>query len=213
MEPSQIWHEFFIVAGLHALAVASPGPDFAIVVKQSVSHGRKVGVVTAWGVGTGILIHVTYSLLGIGLIIRNSETLFMVLKWLAGGYLFYLGWQALRATPGQEQALEILVEQQQGSMKAFRTGFLTNGLNPKATLFFVALFTAVISPHTPWWAQALYGVYMALATALWFTLVATVFSNKRVRNGFERLGHWFDRLMGLALIGLAVKLFTAQLDS
>ena len=84
-------------------------------------------------------------------------------------------------------------------------------MNPKATLFFLSLFTVVINPHTPLLVQAGYGVYLALATALWFCLVAQLFSHRRVRAGFARMGHWFDRLMGTVLIGLGVKLAFIEL--
>jgi hypothetical protein len=73
---------------------------------------------------------------------------------------------------------------------------VTNGLNPKATLFFLSLFTVVINPHTPLMVQAGYGIYLAAATATWFCLVAMLFSQQRVRAGFARMGHWFDRTMG-----------------
>lgn len=91
------------------------------------------------------------------------------------------------------------------------TGFVTNGLNPKATLFFLSLFTVVINPHTPLTVQAGYGLYLAVATALWFTLMALLFSHDRVRRGFARLGHWFDRLMGGLLVLLGVKIAFSEL--
>ena len=83
---------------------------------------------------------------------------------------------------------------------------MTNGLNPKATLFFLSLFTVVINPHTPLAIQAGYGIYLAVATAIWFCLVAMLFSQQRVRAGFARMGHWFDRMMGVVLIAIGVKL-------
>jgi threonine/homoserine/homoserine lactone efflux protein len=88
---------------------------------------------------------------------------------------------------------------------------MTNGLNPKATLFFLSLFTVVISPHTPLPVQAGYGVYLALATALWFCLVAMLFSQRRVREGFARMGHWFDRAMGVVLVALGVKIALSEI--
>ena len=91
------------------------------------------------------------------------------------------------------------------------TGFVTNGLNPKATLFFLSLFTLVISPQTPLLVQAGYGLYLALATAVWFCAVALLFSQARVRRGFVRLGHWFDRLMGAVLVGLGIKVAFSEL--
>lgn len=206
------WAEFLTVALIHLLAVASPGPDFAIVVRESVAHGRRAGTWTALGVGTGIFVHVGYSLLGIGLIVSQSIVLFNALKWLAAAYLFYIGIKTLRARPAAAGALEALGETGERSPRsAFMTGFITNGLNPKATLFFLSLFTVVINPHTPLSVQAGYGLYLAAATALWFCLVALLFSQARVRAGFARLGHWFDRLMGAVLVGLGVKLAFTEL--
>lgn len=206
------WTEFFTVALIHLLAVASPGPDFAIVVRESVAFGRRAGIFTALGVGAGIFVHVAYSLLGIGLIVSQSIVLFNALKWLAAAYLLYIGIKALRAKPADPARAELSLEPSARSAHAaFATGFVTNGLNPKATLFFLSLFTVVIDPHTPLGVQAGYGIYLALATALWFCLVAMLFSQPRVRAGFTRLGHWFDRLMGAVLVGLGIKLAFSEL--
>ncbi|QVM96000.1 LysE family transporter [Pseudomonas sp. SORT22] len=201
------WAEFLTVALIHLLAVASPGPDFAVVVRESVTHGRRAGTWTAFGVGTAIFLHVGYSLLGIGLIVSQSIMLFNALKWLAAAYLLYIGFKALRArpaAPGSDAVQASTVERRPRA--AFVAGFMTNGLNPKATLFFLSLFTVVINPHTPLAIQAGYGLYLAVATGLWFCLVAMLFSQQRVRAGFARMGHWFDRTMGAVLIALGVKI-------
>lgn len=206
------WTEFLTVALIHLLAVASPGPDFAIVVRESVGFGRRAGIFSALGVGTGIFVHVAYSLLGIGLIVSQSIVLFNALKWLAAAYLLYIGIKALRAKPADPASAELsLAAGTRSPRAAFVTGFVTNGLNPKATLFFLSLFTVVIDPHTPLQVQAGYGVYLAVATALWFCLVAMLFSQQRVRAGFARLGHWFDRLMGAVLVGIGVKLAFSEM--
>jgi RhtB (resistance to homoserine/threonine) family protein len=201
------WTEFFTVALIHLLAVASPGPDFAVVVRESVTQGRRIGLFTAVGVGCGILVHVAYSLLGIGLIVSQSIMLFNALKWLAAGYLLYIGYKALRSKPSSQSAEQMAsAPLARTGHAAFSIGFVTNGLNPKATLFFLSLFTVVIDPHTPLLIQAAYGAYLAVATGLWFCLVALLFSQARVRAGFTRLGHWFDRAMGAILIALGIKL-------
>ncbi|WP_404395006.1 LysE family transporter [Stutzerimonas chloritidismutans] len=206
------WMEFMTVALVHLLAVASPGPDFAVVVRESVTQGRRVGSWTALGVGCGIFVHVAYSLLGIGLIVSQSIVLFNLFKWLAAGYLLYLGWRALRARPmSLDTADEVDTTSDRSPWQAFVVGFVTNGLNPKATLFFLSLFTVVISADTPLLVQAGYGVYLAGATALWFLLVAWLFSRGRVRAGFARMSHWFDRLTGAVLIGLGVRLAVSEI--
>jgi len=149
------WMEFLTVALVHLLAVASPGPDFALVVRESVTAGQRNGSWTALGVGSGILLHVAYSLLGIGLIVSQSIVLFNLFKWLAAAYLIYLGVQALRARPAVVTDLAAGAPvAARSARRAFVTGFITNGLNPKATLFFLSLFTVVIDPHTPLVVQA-----------------------------------------------------------
>jgi len=205
------WTEFLTVALVHLLAVASPGPAFAIVLRESVSNGRHAGIWTALGVGSGILLHVGYCLLGIGLIVSQSIVLFNLLKWLAAAYLIYIGIRALQARPADPASAELAPLATRSPRAAFARGFVTNGLNPKATLFFLSLFTLVISPQTPLLVQAGYGLYLALATAVWFCAVALLFSQARVRRGFVRLGHWFDRLMGAVLVGLGIKVAFSEL--
>ena len=210
------WSEFLLVALAHLIAVISPGPDFAMVLRQSVTFGRRTGIWTSVGVGAGILVHVTYSLLGIGLLVRSSVLAFGILKWLGALYLAWIGFRALRTrqAPGAEGGAAAVAATPARSeiprrRGALVTGFLTNALNPKATLFFVALFSVVINPRTPVAIQTGYGIWMALVTMGWFMLVALFFSQERVRTGFLRFGHWFERAMGVILLALGARLALA----
>ncbi|TMN45455.1 LysE family transporter [Pseudoalteromonas sp. S2755] len=199
--------EFILIALAHFFAVASPGPDFAIVLKQSVQQGRANALWTSFGVGLGILVHVSYCLLGVALLLSQSETLFTAVKYIAALYLAYLGVQALRyAKPNSEQ--ENITEHAvtESNWTALKRGFLVNALNPKATLFFLSLFTLVIEPTTPSSVQLFYGVYMALATWTWFSFLSLVLSKTTVRQFFRRAGHWFDRGIGVIMLLLAVRL-------
>ncbi len=198
--------QFLTIAIVHLLAVASPGPDFAIVVRQSITYGKITALWTSLGVGTGILLHVMYSLLGIGVVVSQSILAFTIMKFLGAAYLMYIGWKALRTKPGGSRILARKEQEVPTIRKAFWTGFLTNGLNPKATLFFLSLFTVVIAPETPVPIQLFYGIYMAMATALWFSGLSLLFGNERVRLLFGKVGHWFERFMGGALLLLGVKL-------
>lgn len=202
----QYLSQFITIVVVHLLAVASPGPDFAVVVKQSVTHGKVTALWTSLGVGTGIFLHVLYSLLGIGVVVSQSVVAFTIMKYLGAAYLVYLGWKALRTRPSSSPLFSKEAQQRPSAGKAYWIGFLTNGLNPKATLFFLSLFTVVISPDTPVLIQGFYGVYMAFATALWFSGISMVFGNSRVRNLFGKVGHWFERFMGGALLLLGIKL-------
>ena len=118
--------------------------------------------------GAGILVHVIYSLLGIGLIVAQSAVLFNLLKWLAAAYLLYLGVKALRSGSAVAERGEPQPEAARNPRGAFASGFITSGLSPKAKLFFLSLFILVINPHTPLLIQAGYGIYLACATAAWF---------------------------------------------
>jgi RhtB (resistance to homoserine/threonine) family protein len=199
------WPEFLTIVVVHLLAVASPGPDFAIMIRQALLQRRRNALLSAAGISAGILVHVTYSLLGIGLIIQQSVALFTLLKIVGACYLAWIAFHALSAKPG---AIHVQTDAAGGqtSLDAFRLGFLTNLLNPKATLFFVSVFSVVISPQTPALLQAGYGLYMAIVTFLWFAGVGLFFALPQIRRLFGRFGHWLDRLMGGVLLLLAGQL-------
>ena len=139
--------------------------------------------------------------------------LLTVAKIIGGAYILYLGVSLLRSRPktvleGEKEEHEPPVEQT--LLKAFTTGFLTNATNPKATLFFLAIFTTLISTSTPLGIQALYGLWMCFVNALWFVIVALFFSSNRVRVLFMRMGHWFERTMGVVLILFAGRLILSM---
>ncbi|MCC5825230.1 LysE family translocator [Alkalimonas sp.] len=202
------WSEFALIAVVHLMAVASPGPDFAIVLRYAVRFGKQAALAASFGIGLGILLHVTYSLVGIGLLIQTTPWLYMTFSVLAAFYLAYLGIQAILArAPAVEQAVaKEQVTEQLSTRKALLTGFITNGLNPKATLFFLSLFAVVISPDTPLSMKLFYGGYMAMATALWFCLLSFLLTQVKVRGFLLLKGYWFDRVMGTLLLALALHL-------
>ncbi len=204
--------EFFLLASAHLLAVASPGPDFAVVLKHSLVHGRAVAVWTSIGIGAGILLHVAYSLLGIGLVISQSTFAFNLMKWAAAAYLLWLGINALRSKPqtAQTESDDREFGDVPSAAKAFTIGFVTNALNPKATLFFLSLFTVIVSATTPTTVKLSYGIYLSLATMAWFTLLSMVLGSNRVRQWLRRSAHWIDRGMGVVLIALAARLALAS---
>ena len=205
--------EFLTLAVVHFLAVVAPGPDFAITVRQSVRYGRTVGMVTALGIGLGISLHVGYTLLGVGALLHTYPWLLTVASVLGAAYLVYLGVALIRSharpAPGNtpESTAPTEADAALASLpKAFALGFLTNATNPKATLFFMAIFTTLVQSTTPLEVQALYGLWMCCVNAAWFMLVAGLFTVVRVRETFLRIGHWLERFMGLVLLLFAVRL-------
>lgn len=199
------WQEFLLLATAHAFAVISPGPDFAVVMKQSLLHGRKTAMITSCGIGAAISVHVTYSLLGLELITQANDWMFRSIQIAGALYLGYLGSQAIRSS--KKTALQNGDVQQVISIssgEAFRQGFITNALNPKATVFFLSLFTGIVGVDTPLSISMLYAIWMIVATAAWFIFLSFILSQQRVRNYFANFGHWLDRIFGMILLSLAV---------
>lgn len=149
--------EFIVLAATHFLAVVAPGPDFAVSISQTVRYGQRVGIITALGIGAGISVHVLYTLLGVGTIMHTSPTILHWAKALGAIYLLYLGLCLIRSKPRTNIDIDTTIPMQVGR-GAFVTGFLTNALNPKATLFFLAIFTTIVSSSTPMGIQIFYGV-------------------------------------------------------
>lgn len=198
--------QFLTVVIVHLLAVMSPGPDFVMVTRNSLVYSRKVGVYTSIGLAMGIAVHVTYCLLGIGLLISRSILLFNIIKYLGASYLIYIGYKSLKAKPQAQENIEIEKAQEQiSSLSAIRIGFLTNVLNPKATLFMLALFTQVINPGTPRLIESLYGMEMVTMTFVWFSLVSVFFSNSLIKSKISKVQHHIERLTGAVLILLGIK--------
>jgi len=131
----QYMNEFLTIALVHLVAVASPGPDFAVVVRNSVAYGRRIAMYTSIGIGLAILLHVAYSLVGLSVVIATTPWLFTTFSYAAAAYLLYLAFGALRSGPvKQDQAVN--AEKKTSHISAKRAvwmGFLTNGLNPRTS--------------------------------------------------------------------------------
>lgn len=190
---------------LHLLAVMSPGPDFFMVLRNSLSYSRKTGIWTAIGLCFGIAVHLLYCSAGIALLISKSILVFNVIKFLGAGYLVYIGIKSLLA---KSEDIKIQKEKKKSAisgMKAFQIGFLTNVLNPKATLFFLSLFTLVISPETPNVIFLILSIIMVLLTGIWFSLVAIFFTHKKIQTTFNKYQNRFNKAFGSLLIVLGIK--------
>lgn len=196
------------IAVVHLLALISPGPDFALITRQSLVYSRRTGIYTAIGIGLGILVHVAYSIIGIGYIISQSIVAFTVMKLIGAAYLIFIGWKALRSKPSvlPDAAQSALVQQVElKPVAAVWMGFLTNALNAKASLFFLGLFTQVIHPETPLAWQLFYGAEMSLLTMGWFSLVTYIFSQAWFKERMRRFHHRLERAFGVILIALGIK--------
>ncbi|MDO5103314.1 MAG: LysE family transporter [Lautropia sp.] len=203
------WHGFWLITGIHWLAAMSPGPDFVYVSQQTLSRGRAAGLLCSLGVALGLGVHIAYSVLGLAVVIAQAAWLLTAIKIIGGCYLVYLGVQGLRA---RARSAVVLHQQQAAPENPFRTlwrGFLCNVLNPKAPVYFVSVFTVVLSPDMPLWQLAAYGGWMMVLQFLWFAIVAFVLSIPRVNRQFQKAGHWIDRVLGGAMVLLGVKVVSS----
>ena len=202
--------EAVAVATITILAVVSPGADFAMVTRNSMMRSRRAGVLTSVGISLGVLVHVTYSMAGIGLLISRSIVIFSAIKFAGAAYLIWLGIGMLRSRKLDPQ--QVVAAPQLSDWQALRIGFLTNALNPKTTLFVVSLFTQVIRVDTPLLTQLGYGAFMSVAHLGWFVLVAFAFSSEAARRFVATSRHIIERAIGTILFGLGIALATASLQ-
>jgi RhtB (resistance to homoserine/threonine) family protein len=199
------------VAAIHLMAVMSPGPDFIMTMRNSLIYSRRSGVYSAVGLGLGILVHVAYCLAGIALIISQSIVLFTIIKYFGAAYLIYIGYKSLRAKRSERRdVMEADAPRDMTKWQAIRSGFITNATNPKATLFFLSLFTLIIQPSTPFGVKLIMGGEMAVVTALWFSLIAVLVSHRVIRHRITRFQHYIERFMGAVLILFGIKLATVS---
>ncbi len=193
------------------MGAASPGPDFLIITRNTLTFSRKSGIWTALGLALGILVHVSYSLFGIGFLISQSILLFNTIKYIGAAYLIFIGWKALTHKTEVSSNQTIAQRRDLSPLTGIRIGFLTNVLNPKVSLFFLALFSQVISPSTPMIVKIGYGLYMSFATFVWFSGIASILSLSAIKERFMSIQSAAERVMGGLLIALGLKVaFSTQ---
>ncbi|MCM2457040.1 LysE family translocator [Rhizobium sp. CG4] len=206
--------ELLSLMAIFAFAIVSPGADLAMVMRQAIVHGRGQAIITSFGIGAALMVHVSYTILGLGLVISQSIYLFNLVKWLGVAYLLYIGIKALRAGKTDVTAatgdVTTAPRQQQSALRAFTLGFAANALNPKAVFFFLSIFSTVVSAHTPIAIKFSYGLVMASFLILWFIGVSLFMTTPRMRAAFSRASQWIDRTSGVVFIALGIKLATEK---
>ncbi|HEY4650887.1 MAG TPA: LysE family translocator [Pontibacter sp.] len=196
----------FIVTAI--IFVITPGIDTVFVINKSITQGRKAGIYSTLGVNAGVLVHTLFAALGLSLIVAKSALAFSVIKYLGAAYLVYLGVSKMRskATAIQTPTGETVMN---SNRQNFMSGLITDVLNPKIALFFLAFFPQFINPDminspTPF---IVLGVTYALLGVLWFmilTLFASLFSEKLAANA--RANEWLNKIAGITYILMGLKI-------
>lgn len=190
----------------------TPGIDTVFVLNHAIGHGRHIGVMSALGVATGVLVHTLFASVGLAGVIAKSAFLFMIIKYLGAIYLIYLGvmsiYGAIKNPTKLAQNTTQNTTHHLSAFKAYRSGLLTNVLNPKVALFFLAFFPQFIVPSmtdnaTPYLLLgSLYGVISAVWLVLLAVLAGSVLS--KVLTG-QKSKRYMDLGSGAVFVGMGVK--------
>ena len=195
-----------LITSVHLLAAASPGPDFVLVSQQTLCNGKRAGLLCSMGIALGLSVHILYSAFGLAALIANSASALWIIRLVGGSYLIYLGISGLRAKVTNGPAMAINKVTQGSAFNTIGLGFLCNALNPKAPIYFISLFTIVISQTSPTQHLFIYGLWMMVLQFTWFSLVTLLLSRPFIRATFHALGHWIDRIAGSAMLFLGINL-------
>ena len=191
-----IWSAF-----AHLIALTSPGPDTAIVIRQVSIHGRLEGIKTSLGIGFGILVHCILAISGISLLILANDLYKFVISLIGGMYIFYLGLTMYLSGNVQSSDNNSKISKN----NSFYIGLITNIFNIKAFLFFVSLFAILMESLSGIYFY-LYPIYFSITSALWFIFLSFVLTNSKYKNFNIYKNKYILPIMSLVLclIGLYV---------
>ncbi|RKS85960.1 RhtB (resistance to homoserine/threonine) family protein [Orbus hercynius] len=195
-----------MVATIGFLGMISPGPDFFFVVKSSLSYPRRYAMMTCLGVVLGIMTHMVYCVAGIAIIIKTTPWLFSLLRYVGALYLIWLGIKAIFSKVHGNIYLGHNAKKHNISYtKALIKGYLCNLLNPKATLFFLAIFTQFLTVDSSLLDKLTVSVIILLEALIWWPFVVFVFQSEAVQRRYFKMQFIIDKLLGLVLIALGIK--------
>lgn len=204
----------FIAAGW--LLNLTPGPDVLYIVSSALKSGVRAGIVAALGIVSGCFVHVFAAALGVGALLATSATAFTVLKWAGAAYLMWMGVKLLLAKGGGSSIVPAGVSAEVVAVnlwRVFRQGFLTNVLNPKVALFFLAFVPQFIAPGTEDKVTAflLLGLLFnlnSLPINFGYAWLAG-WASRRV-GVVQRAMHWMDRAAGVMFVGFGLRLAMSE---
>lgn len=208
------WPEFLLLFTANFINLISPGAGFTITARNAFLYGKKIGLLTGFGIVTSSIIHKTYSLLGFSWILSMYPSLFTILKYAGALYITYLGVQCFingrsirYNTPKDSEKKEVIQKHKHlSNWQAFRIGFITDLLNPMASITFLSLVSSTISPGTPISSLILY-VFILICTSIWwYSTLAVVFSNSKLGFFLNRYKSPIEYLNGSILVWLGLRI-------
>lgn len=202
------WTTFLAAA---VLLNISPGPDIVFILGQSARRGRRAGFAGMFGIWTGAFLHVVLAAVGLSAVLMASADAFTVVKWVGGGYLIWLGIQALRS--GSDQFVFDSRESRGDLGTIYRQGVLVSALNPKVAIFFLAFLPQFVVPGAgPISAQLLLHGSLVIVVAAciepWIVLAAAALT--QFLKHHSSIGAWLDRSLGALLVLFGLRLVFSE---
>ena len=195
--------QVLVIVSLTALVMVTPGPDMVLVLRNTFAGGRGAGLQTSVGILSGNLVHITYCMLGIGLIISQSILAFTMIKYAGAAYLIYLGVMSFRS--GSETLDTNDIERRRPNRTWFVQGFVNNLLNPKGALFYLGMFTMVITPETSASTLLVLIISMMLVSASFWLFFVCTLDRPFIRNSIARSQQTVSRIFGTLLVLLGMR--------
>lgn len=203
-------NDLVLLATICCIAMVSPGPDFILVTRNSLLYPRSQALATALGIVSGCLVHATYCILGLALIITKSVILFSLIKYAGACYLVYLGLKGLFSKSQSPETRTTNEAKKLSIREAFVQGFLCNLLNPKLAVFLLSIFTQFISVDANILQKSAVAGIFVLEAAIYWPLLVLLLQWKVISKTFSRVQLYLDRVCGAVLIGLGVRVAVAR---
>ena len=207
----------FILAAI--LLNLTPGTDSMYIITRSISQGQTAGFYSVLGITSGILVHTLLAAFGLSVLLANSPTAFMIVKYIGASYLCYLGFKMLTSKNSSSIANHLSKDQNVTSQKAvdgwqiYKQGVLTNTFNPKVALFFLAFFPQFIDASYAYGMLSFLMLGLTFATTgfIWclcLAMLASKFSKKLREN--PKIESMMNKISGVVFMGLGIKLLTEK---
>jgi threonine/homoserine/homoserine lactone efflux protein len=200
------------ILGIHILAVSTPGPDFLLILKNTLKYNKKTSYFSALGIATGLIIHLTYAIFGLKYLTKNSFAANSI-QILGACYLFYLSFSIAKDFIfNKSKFIELNIRKNQTMItpfQAFKMGFITNALNVKATMFFLSIFTGLFTKGESVQLQMLIGLILIIVTFFIFSLLANLFSLSGFKNNYLKFQKIVDCVLSFAFLFLGIQILLA----
>lgn len=202
---------FFTIAATLAIGAMSPGPSFVLVSRISIARSRTAGLAAAFGMGAGGVVFATLALLGLTALLMQLSWLYLVLKIAGGLYLIYLAVRIWRGAT-EDIAIDVAGSPASSSIpRNFAFGLMTQLSNPKTAVVYASIFAALLPAHPSLWLALAIPPMVFSIEAGWYSIVAIAFSSNRPRAIYIGLKRWIDRLAGVVIGGLGIRLIAESL--